>query len=222
MKISVIITAGGIGNRFSSTVPKQFLLLQDMPVLMRTIGVFYQWKSEVQLILTLPEKWQEYWQEMIKKHEFTIPHQVVSGGQERYHSIQNALEHCQGDYVMVHDGVRPLVSEETLERCVRDIEEKKAVIPSIELKESIRSVNKEGSSSLDRTDFVLVQTPQCFALDMISKSYMGEFRDVYTDDASVVEAHGNQIHMVKGNEENIKITTPMDLAYAELLLKRMK
>lgn len=219
MKLSVIITAGGTGKRFSSSVPKQFLPLLGIPVLMRTIDVFYQWNNKAQIILTLPKDWLEYWQELIQTHEFNIAYIIVEGGQERFHSIKNALESCNGDYVMIHDGVRPLVNEETLNRCISDLENKKAVIPVVVLQESIRVINENSSSSLDRKEYVRVQTPQCFSIEVLKKSYEGEYRDMYTDDASVVEASGNSIYMEQGNAENIKITTPLDFKLAEAILK---
>jgi len=222
MKLSVIITAGGTGKRFSSSVPKQFLPLLGIPVLMRTIDVFYQWNNKAQIILTLPKDWLEYWQELIENHEFNIAHIVVEGGQERYHSIKNALDRCRGEYVMIHDGVRPLVNEETLNRCVSDLENKRAVVPVVVLKESIRAINENSSFSLDRKEYVRVQTPQCFSLEVLKKSYDGEYKDVFTDDASVVEASGNKIYMEKGNAENIKITTPLDFELAEAILKLNK
>jgi len=222
MKLSVIITAGGTGKRFSSSVPKQFLPLLGIPVLMRTIDVFYQWNNKAQIILTLPKDWLEYWQELIENHQFNIAHIVVEGGQERYHSIKNALDRCRGEYVMIHDGVRPLVNEETLNRCVSDLENKRAVVPVVVLKESIRAINENSSFSLDRKEYVRVQTPQCFSLEVLKKSYDGEYKDVFTDDASVVEASGNKIYMEKGNAENIKITTPLDFELAEAILKLNK
>ncbi len=222
MKLSVIITAGGIGKRFTSSVPKQFLPLLGTPVLMRTINVFYQWDNKVQIILTLPADWVEYWQNLMREHEFNVPHSIVEGGEERYHSIKNALDSCQGDYVMIHDGVRPLVDEETLNRCTSDLENKKAVVPVVVLKESIRSVKDNSSFSLDRNDYVRVQTPQCFSLGILKKSYNEEYREVFTDDASVVEAGGNKIYMEQGNAENIKITTRLDFELAEAILKLNK
>jgi len=222
MKLSVIITAGGIGKRFTSSVPKQFLPLLGTPVLMRTINVFYQWDNKVQIILTLPVDWVEYWQNLMREHEFNVPHSIVEGGEERYHSIKNALDSCQGDYVMIHDGVRPLVDEETLNRCTSDLENKKAVVPVVVLKESIRSVKDNSSFSLDRNDYVRVQTPQCFSLGILKKSYNEEYREVFTDDASVVEAGGNKIYMEQGNAENIKITTRLDFELAEAILKLNK
>ena len=106
MKLSVIITAGGIGKRFSSTIPKQFLILDELPILMHTIKRFRDWNSDSEIILTLPKEWRGYWGELVLKHDFTISHQIVDGGKERYHSIKNALNFCSGAHVMIHDGVQ--------------------------------------------------------------------------------------------------------------------
>ena len=220
MNLSVIITAGGIGKRFSSEVPKQFLSLMGTPVLMRTLNSFYNWNPMNEIILTLPKEWISYWEDLIKKHDFKIPHRVVDGGKERYHSIKNALDMCSGDYVMIHDGVRPLVDKGTLNRCHIALKNNKAVVPYIELKDSIREINRDNSISRDRKNYVSVQTPQCFDLKLIHKAYQGDYLDIFTDDASVAENSGMEIYLVKGNEENLKITTPIDFKIAESLIKK--
>ena len=220
MKLSVIITAGGMGKRFSSEVPKQFLALEGIPVLMHSINAFNRWNPNTEIVLTLPEEWFDYWKELIDKYNFRTPHSVVGGGKERYHSIKNALSSCSGDLVMIHDGVRPLVDENTLDRCLNALQKNKAVVPYIKLKDSIRSLNGNKSISVVRKNFVSVQTPQCFEFNVINDAYQGEYQDFYTDDASVAEKNGIEIHLVEGNEENIKITTPVDLKVAHLLIKK--
>ena len=220
MNLSVIITAGGIGKRFSSEVPKQFLSLMGTPVLMRTLNSFYNWNPMNEFILTLPKEWASYWEDLIKKHDFKIPHRVVDGGKERYHSIKNALDMCSGDYVMIHDDVRPLVDKVTLTRCHNALKHNKAVVPYIELKYSIRELNRDNSISRDLKNYVSVQTPQCFDLKLIHEAYQGEYQDIFTDDASVAENSGMEIYLVKGNEENLKITTPIDFNIAESIIKK--
>ncbi len=220
MNLSVIITAGGVGKRFSSEVPKQFLSLMGTPVLMRTLNSFFNWNPMNEIILTLPTEWISYWEKLVKKHDFKIPHRIVDGGIERYHSIKNALDLCSGDYVMIHDGVRPLVDEGTLNRCLNALKKNKAVVPFIELKDSIRELNRDNSMSRDRKNYVSVQTPQCFDLKLIHKAYQSEYQDIFTDDASVAENSGMEICLVKGNEENLKITTPIDFKMAESLIKK--
>lgn len=220
MNLSVIITAGGIGTRFSSEVPKQFLSLMGTPVLMRTLNSFYNWNPMNEIILTLPTEWISYWEKLAKKHDFKIPHRIVDGGNERYHSIKNALDMCSGDFVMIHDGVRPLVDKGTLNRCLNALKNNKAVVPYIEIKDSIREVIGANSVSRDRKNYVVVQTPQCFDLKLIHRAYQGEYQEVFTDDASVAENNGLEIYLVKGNEENLKITTPIDFKIAESLIKK--
>ena len=220
MNLSVIITAGGIGKRFSSEVPKQFLSLIETPVLMHTINTFHNWGAITEIILTVPKEWASYWEDLTKKYDFKIPHRIVDGGKERYHSIKNALDMCSGDYVMIHDGVRPLVDKGTLNRCHIALKKNKAVVPFIELKDSIREMNRDNSISRDRKNYVSVQTPQCFNLKFIQKAYQGEYQDIFTDDASVAENSGMEIFLVKGNEENLKITTPIDFKIAESLIKK--
>lgn len=219
MKLSVIITAGGHGKRFDSSIPKQFLPLTDIPILMRTIDVFYNWNSEAEIILTLPKAWRSYWDGLVDQYEFKTEHVIVDGGKERYHSIKNALSLCKGEHVLIHDGVRPLVNTQTLNRCMSALKTKKAVVPFLAIKESIRLIQNNGSVSLDRKKHVRVQTPQCFDTKLILKAYQGEYQSCFTDDASVIEERGTPVYLVEGNEENIKITTPLDLQIAEALIK---
>lgn len=216
---SIIITAGGIGKRMGGALPKQFLDFGEKPVLLRTLELFYSYNPSAQLILTLPSEWKDYWNEILQKHSCTIQHELVDGGQERYHSIKNALTICKGDYIAVHDGVRPLVNHETLDRCFSAIEQYGQVIPVISVKESLRQIFDDGSRAVNRSEYCMVQTPQCFKKEVILKAYEIPFHNGITDDASLVEEAGFSIHLVEGNEENIKITTPFDLKIAEFLLK---
>jgi 2-C-methyl-D-erythritol 4-phosphate cytidylyltransferase len=219
MDISVIITAGGIGKRMGAVLPKQFMQIREKPVLMYTIERFYHFDPSMQLIITLPDGWIDYWEELIHDFEFRIPHRVVVGGTERYHSIKNALNYCNGTHIAIHDGVRPLVSDETLENCFGALKDHNAVIPVISLKESIRQLNDNGSAALDRSRFVLVQTPQCFEGSILRSAYERPYGPEITDDACLVESMGIQIHLVPGNEENIKITTQVDFSLADYLLR---
>jgi len=217
--LSVIITAGGIGKRMGSTLPKQFMLINERPILMYTIEQFYHFDPKAQIILTLPEEWKIHWEKLIQEHDFRIPHRIVSGGERRYDSIKNALGHCYGDYIMVHDGVRPLVNHETLKACIIEVKFKDAVIPIIPINESIRRMEDRTTKAVNREDYVIVQTPQCFKRDVLLNAYDQPYHDGITDDATLVEESGVPIHCVQGNPENIKITTRADLSYAEQLLK---
>jgi len=219
LNFSIIITAGGIGKRMGSTIPKQFIEIKGKPILMHTIEQFYSFNSSCQILLTLPSDWISYWKDLIEKHEFKIQHTIVDGGIERYDSIKNTLTYCQNEVIGVHDGVRPLVSHETLNRCLENILEKKAVIPVMNIKESLREIQNEISMAINRSNYVTVQTPQFFTKSTILKAYSLPFHDKITDDASLVEESGEKIHLVEGNEENIKVTTPIDLKIISLLIK---
>ena len=219
MRFSVIITAGGIGRRMRSSLPKQFMLVNEKPLLMYTIERFYHYDPKMQLVLSLPEEWMHYWEDQIAQHDFVIPHRVVTGGKERYDSIKNALNHCTGDIVAVHDGVRPLVSSETLQLCLKGAISYEAVIPVMPINESVRKREGDSTVSVNRSDYMIVQTPQCFKKEVIIKAYEQVYHEGITDDATLVEEAGYTLHIVDGNPENIKITTQSDLKLAEAFLK---
>ena len=217
-KFSVIITAGGIGKRMNSSLPKQFMPIHDKPILMHTIEKFYHFDPTIQIIITLPTAWKDYWEMLVLETNFKIPHRVINGGKERYHSIKNALKYCLGDYISIHDGVRPLVSHSTLKNCARKIRDHDAIIPVVPLIDSLRMKNNENTKAVDRSEFLLVQTPQCFKADVIKKAYNQPYHTQITDDATLVEEAGFSITTVDGNSENIKITNQSDLKYAALFL----
>lgn len=215
-----IITAGGIGKRMGSELPKQFLLLKDKPVLLWTLERFYEADNTSQLLITLPEDWIDYWNTILEIHNCSIPHKIISGGIERYDSIKNALKEATGSIIGVHDGVRPLVSVTTILNCIESAKEYGSGIPFSPVKESIRKIKNDQSTAVNRSEYILVQTPQCFLSESLINAYQRSFHSNITDDASLVEEAGYSIHLVKGNEENIKITTPADLRIAELLLDK--
>lgn len=218
MKKYIIIVAGGSGSRMGSATPKQFLELQGLPILMHTLNNFHQAVPEGELILALPEKEQHSWQSLCEKHQFDVPHQVVNGGKSRFHSVQNALQKVtQKSIVAIHDGVRPLVSENVVTECLQAAKRHGAAIPTLPMQDSLRKISDNGSEIADRSQYVLVQTPQCFLSEIILKAYEQEFQNSFTDDASVVEQMGFSIHLVEGDKKNIKITTPADLKLAEAL-----
>ena len=216
---TVIITAGGKGKRMNSDLPKQFIEVNDKPILMYTLEKFYHFNPKFQLIVTIPKDWIFYWEELIASRDFRIPHRIVEGGSERYHSIKNTLDYCSGDYILVHDGVRPLVSFNTIENCIEALKDYKSVIPVIGLKESLRIQNNDTSKSVNRSLYNIVQTPQCFKKEILLEAYNLPFHEGITDDSSLVEEAGFEIKMVQGNEENIKITRKIDLQLAGLFLK---
>ena len=218
MKKHIIIVAGGKGLRMGGDIPKQFLPVCGKPVLMRTLEAFHAYDSSMHLILVLPVSQQDYWKKLCKEYQFELLHDVANGGETRFHSVMNGLALVEGEgLVGVHDGVRPFVSQEVIARCYEEAKEKKAVIPVIGVVETVRHLTEEGSETVPRDQYKLVQTPQVFNVALLCRAYQQTYTDFFTDDASVVEALGEKVHLVEGNRENIKLTTPFDLKLAEVL-----
>jgi len=221
MKKFAIIVAGGSGNRMGSDIPKQFLELSGKPVLMHTMQSFCDFDPACELILVIPEQHWEYWAGLCLKHTFSLRHRVAVGGNTRFHSVQNGLKCIKGEgIVFIHDGVRPLVSKETLLRCFETAQISGNAIPVLPVTESLRKTEGNHSISVDRSIYFNMQTPQTFRSEQILKAYQCDYDPAFTDDASVAEKAGYTIQMVEGNPENIKITTPTDLIFAEALLGR--
>ena len=218
MKKHVIIVAGGKGLRMGGDIPKQFLPVCGKPVLMRTLEAFHAYDSSIHIILVLPVSQQAYWQDLCQEYQFTLAYEIANGGDTRFHSVMNGLALVEDEgLVGVHDGVRPFVSQEVIARCYEEASVKKAVIPVIGVVETVRHLTDEGSETVPRDQYKLVQTPQVFDVALLRRAYQQEFTDMFTDDASVVEALGEKVYLVEGNRENIKLTTPFDLKLAELL-----
>ncbi|MBQ6084999.1 MAG: 2-C-methyl-D-erythritol 4-phosphate cytidylyltransferase [Bacteroidaceae bacterium] len=217
-----ILVAGGKGTRMGGEVPKQFLPIGGRPVLMRTIDSFVEAFEAIHIILVLPESQQEYWHQLCKEFNYKQPVEITSGGATRFHSVKNGLSRIPLDaegVVGVHDGVRPFVSIETIHRCYQVAEKHGAVVPVIPVVETVRQILSDGSSqTVNRDDYRLVQTPQTFQIQLLKEAYCQPYQPFFTDDASVVEAMGHPITLVEGNRENIKITTPADLKFAEMLV----
>jgi 2-C-methyl-D-erythritol 4-phosphate cytidylyltransferase len=218
-----LIVAGGSGTRMGASVPKQFLLLAGKPILQHTVARFYSHVNEIWLVL--PEQHIPRWNELCLEHQFTVPHTVVAGGSTRFDSVKNGLSqiHDSG-FVAVHDGVRPLISTECIGNTFRQAALLGNAICAVRPKDSVRFFNTPANSvSLNREACRLVQTPQIFDLQTLMNAYTTmAYHEGFTDDASVAEAYGVQVHMCEGEYSNIKITTPEDLAVAEALLQRVK
>ena len=217
----VIIVAGGKGLRMGSDIPKQFLPISGRPVLMWTLERFREYSSDLQIILVLPEAQQDYWRLLCEEYHFDVEYQLANGGQTRFHSVQNGLALVPDDaegVVGVHDGVRPFPSIKVIKDCYETARTAKAVIPVIPVVETVRHLEKEGSVTVPRDEYKLVQTPQTFDIQLLKAANRQPYNDGFTDDASVVESYGHEITLVEGNRENIKITTPYDLKIAEVLI----
>ncbi len=221
MKKNVIIVAGGKGLRMGNDLPKQFIPIGGKPVLMRTIEAFYRFDQDINIILVLPVSHQDYWKSLCEEYNFSIEHTIANGGETRFHSVKNGLALVADGLVGVQDGVRPFGSVEMIKRCFDAAEEEyPAVIPVIDSTDSLREVVDEDKSRIvDRSKIRLVQTPQVFDVNVLKKAYQTDFKETFTDDASVVEAMGVNVHLVKGEVTNIKITTPLDLKIGELIIR---
>ena len=218
----VIIVAGGKGLRMGSDIPKQFLPIGGKPVLMRTLERFREYSTKLQIILVLPENQQDYWLQLCQQYHFGVKYQLANGGQTRFHSVQNGLALVPDDadgVVGVHDGVRPFPSIDVIKNCYEAARTAKAVIPVIPVVETVRHLEGEGSVTVPRGDYRLVQTPQTFDIQLLKAANRQPYHDGFTDDASVVESYGHSITLVEGNRENIKITTPHDIVVAEALCR---
>lgn len=220
MQKSVIIVAGGSGKRMGSQIPKQFIELVKRPVLMRTIDKFYEYDSQMEIVVVLPLELIRIWDRSCLEYDFNIPHKVAIGGESRYHSVKSGLfAVTPGSLTAIHDGVRPLVSIETIEACFKMAEEKGNAVPAVQPVESVRVITGTGNRAIQREDVQLIQTPQVFTWKQLENAYEQDFTIEFTDDASVVESYGFSINLVEGNCENIKITTPSDMKFAELYFK---
>ncbi len=217
----VIVVAGGKGLRMGGDIPKQFLSVGGEPILMRTIKRFRSCNTDLHIILVLPKAQQEYWRELCATYHFDEPYQMADGGETRFHSVRNGLALVPDDadgVVGVHDGVRPFVKAEVIDRLYDEARKRGAVIPVTPVVETLRYMaGKEGGENVPRSDYRLVQTPQTFDIQLLKQAYRQPYNDHFTDDASVVESLGKQVHTLDGNRENIKITTPFDMVIANAL-----
>jgi 2-C-methyl-D-erythritol 4-phosphate cytidylyltransferase len=200
-------------------IPKQFLLLKGRPVLMHTIEKFSSFDPGIQIIVVLPEEHIPQWEKLVRDYTFKVKHTIVKGGTERFYSVKAGLIKTDKDSIIaIHDGVRPLVSHDTIRRCFADAEKYGMAIPYIEPADSVRIENNGRNTPVARTDVRLIQTPQVFRGDIIWQSYECDYNVSFTDDASVAEASGHIVHLTEGNRENIKITTAADLAVTEAIV----
>ncbi len=220
MKKFVIIVAGGSGNRMKSNIPKQFLLLQGKPVLYYAIYSFLKTYEDCKIILVLPEEHIATGQEIIDAFFDYNKISIVIGGRTRFHSVQNGLAQIteEDSIIFVHDAVRPIVTSELISRCYESVLENGSAIPVIDCKDSVRLINEEGNDAVDRSTIKLVQTPQAFHGKILIPAFKIDYKDKFTDEATVVEAFGLKVSLVEGDDENIKITNPIDLVIADSIL----
>jgi 2-C-methyl-D-erythritol 4-phosphate cytidylyltransferase len=218
-KETALIVAGGKGTRMKSALPKQFIELNGKPVLLHTIEAFLRYSHNISIVLVLPEDDFSSWKEICVKYNINLPIELQKGGDTRFQSVRNGLQKIESGLVAIHDGVRPLVSEDIIGASFRLAAIHKCAIAAVRLKESIRITDQDNTKAMDRSRFRLIQTPQTFEVDIIKKAYEIKEDTSLTDDASVAERAGNIISLFEGSYENIKITTPEDLVIAAALMK---
>lgn len=219
MKKYAVIVAGGSGTRMGSDLPKQFILLKDKPVLYYSLKTFLESYADLQVILVLPVDYTDMGQEIIDAWFDNDRIRITAGGDTRFQSVKNGLALTEDESIIfVHDAVRCLLTGELIHRCYEQAVETGSAIPVITSKDSVRILSEEGSDAIDRNKVMLVQTPQTFHSKILLPAFQIDYKDKFTDEATVVEAYGLQLSLVEGEENNIKITRPVDLLIAERLL----
>lgn len=215
-----IIVAGGSGTRMGGTLPKQFMLLKDKPVLYYTLRAFLKAYDDLQVVLVLPVEYMDMGHEIIDAY-FDKDHiRITAGGDTRFQSVKNGLQLVEGEAIIfVHDGVRCLLSQQLIHACYAKAVETGSAIPVVTSKDSVRLMTNDGNDAIDRNKVMLVQTPQTFHSKILVPAFQIDYKDKFTDEATVVEAYGLIVSLVEGEETNIKITTPMDLMIAEKILE---
>ncbi|TCZ74557.1 2-C-methyl-D-erythritol 4-phosphate cytidylyltransferase [Flaviaesturariibacter aridisoli] len=221
MKKYAIIVAGGTGTRMGSSTPKQFLLLGDKPVLYYTIKTFLEAYDDLEIVLVLPEDHTDMGREIIDAYFDYRRIRVTAGGETRFHSVRNGLQLIDGDgIVFVHDGVRCLLSKDLIHRCHDKALENGSAIPVVPCRDSVRLLSSEDNEAIERSRVVLVQTPQTFHSRILRPAFDIDYKERFTDEATVVESFGLKIQLVEGEEDNLKITRPVDLLVAAEILRQ--
>lgn len=219
--IYAVIVAGGAGNRMKSSIPKQFLLLNEKPILHHTIKAFQQNMNDLKIILVLPQEFlthQEYINSLADDYSNI---KLVAGGNTRFQSVKNGLDtiNTEDGIVFIHDGVRPFINKKLLDNCLFQAQEKGNAIPCVLIKDSLRIANQSGNEYVNRENFRAIQTPQTFKISLIKKAFEQDYNESFTDEATVLETIGEKINLIEGMDENIKITTPFDLQLAAIIIK---
>lgn len=219
----VIIVAGGSGQRMLSEIPKQFLNLSGKPVLLYSLEAFADAIPEINIILVLPKDHIETWQDLLKDHKIDIKHTIVTGGETRSQSVKNGLQLVFGPgLVAIHDGVRPLISPSVIKRLFAEAVTFGNAIPVVPVSDTARRVEGDQNMLIDRNQLRLVQTPQVFHSEELLNAYHKFGSDSFTDDAAIIEAAGYEVHLCDGDPENMKLTKPMDMLFAEAILRQRK
>ena len=202
-----------------SSLPKQFMLLGGEPVVARTINTFAEALPGAEIVVVLPEEHIAMWKNLAARFDVAV-HKCVAGGAERFHSVKAGIAALSDDVtsIMVHDGVRALITKKLIIRTALAVEDNDAVIPVVDVVDSYRRVTDSGSEIVPRSELRIVQTPQIFKSETLRRAYEQEFDTSFTDDASVVEAAGYKVALEEGERENFKITTPLDITLARAII----
>jgi 2-C-methyl-D-erythritol 4-phosphate cytidylyltransferase len=220
MKMYAVIVAGGSGSRMGGNLPKQFMLLKDRPVLYYTLKTFLEAYTDLQIILVLPVDYADLGQEIIDAYFDKDRIRIIEGGETRFQSVKNGLSLIEEESIIfVHDGVRCLLTADLIHRCYEMALATGSAIPAIACKDSVRLLTEEGNDAIDRNKVMLIQTPQTFHSKILLPAFQIDYKDKFTDEATVVEAYGLKVSLVEGEEMNIKITRSMDLLIAEKILE---
>ena len=228
----LIAMAAGSGTRMGSETPKQFLSLGGIPILRRTMETFIAAVPGIKVVTVLPNDYLSFWKEYCLSAEFTYPQTLVGGGFTRFHSVRNALERVpDGAIVAIHDGVRPMVSRDLVRNMFAQMEERglDALIPVVPSVDTLKILDRTSGSAggtlvepegeeIDRSRVYAAQTPQMFRSEAIREAYSQPFDTAFTDDASVARKQGIPLSFCDGERYNFKITSPEDLALAELIV----
>lgn len=218
-EIGVVIVAGGSGRRMGGALPKQFMMLGNMPILGRSINRIREALPASQIVVVLPKEHIELWRNLSARFDIA-KHEIAKGGTERFHSVKNGIDALDEEVniIAIHDGVRPLASKRLIIKLILEAEKHHAVIPAVAPADSYRIVEGNNSHIIDRSTLRMIQTPQVFSAELLRNAYKQPFSTTFTDDASVVEAAGEKITLIEGERENIKITTPSDMIIAEAII----
>jgi 2-C-methyl-D-erythritol 4-phosphate cytidylyltransferase len=220
----VIIVAGGTGLRMRSEIPKQFLKISNTPIIVLSIQQFLKYKSSIQIVIAVHKDFKKQLEGIIQKYFPNKNIQITLGGENRFQSVKNALGliPSSNGVLGIHDAARPFVSVAVIKECYVVAAQKGNAIPAITLFESVRQVSEKSNKAVDRNKFKIIQTPQCFEINLIKKAFTKKYSKRFTDDATVLESIGEKINLVEGNFENIKITNPNDLIIAKAYIKNDK
>ena len=218
-EIGVVIVAGGSGRRMGGALPKQFMMLGNLPILGHTINRMRQALPASQIVVVLPEDHIELWRNLSARFDIA-KHEITAGGAERFYSVKNGINALSPEIktIAIHDGVRPLASKKLIIKLILESEKNGAVIPAVAPADSYRIVDENGSHIIDRSQLRMIQTPQVFSAEVLRAAYEQPFSATFTDDASVAEAAGHKITLIEGERQNIKITTPSDITIAETFI----